>query len=79
MNNYKRWYDCKKCHVWDKDYVWNSTTCNCENGKSLASNTDDSVITCDVIIESLDQETTCKKATCKTQNFTFIYSVIDSC
>ena len=30
-----------------KDYVWNPATCNCENGKYLASVMDDSVITCD--------------------------------
>ena len=31
------------------DYVWNRTTCSCENGKYLASIMDDSVIMCDVI------------------------------
>ena len=24
--------ECKKCHVCEKDYVWNPATCNCENG-----------------------------------------------
>ena len=42
----------KKSHVSEKDYVSNSATCNCENGKYLASTTDDSAITCDEIIES---------------------------
>ena len=28
--------ECKKCHVCEKDYVWNPATCNCENGKCLA-------------------------------------------
>ena len=33
-------------------YIWNPATCSCENGKYLASITDDdSVITCDEIIE----------------------------
>ena len=41
----------KKSHVYEKDYVWNPATCNCENGKCLASIMDDSVITCDEIIE----------------------------
>ena len=35
-----------------KDYVWNPVTCNCENGKYLASIMDDSAIMCDEIIES---------------------------
>ena len=34
-----------------KDYIWNPSTCSCENGKCLASIMDDSVITCDEIIE----------------------------
>ena len=41
----------KKHHGCDKDYIWNPTTCTCENGKYLASISDDSVITCDEIIE----------------------------
>ena len=75
-NNDKCWCKCKKRHVYEKDYVWNPATCNCENGKYLASIMDDSAITCDKIIESYQEETTTisnnfneKKATCKTQNF----------
>ena len=41
----------KKHHGCDKDYIWNPTTCTCENGKYLASISDDLVITCDEIIE----------------------------
>ena len=41
----------KKSHVCEKDYIWNPATRSCENGKYLASITDDSVITCDEIIE----------------------------
>ena len=38
--------------MWKK-YVWNPGTCNCENGKYLASIMDDSVITCDELINAL--------------------------
>ena len=34
-----------------KNYIWNSATCSCENGKYLASIIDDSVITCDEVRE----------------------------
>ena len=27
----------KKHHVCEKDYIWNPSTCSCENGKYLAS------------------------------------------
>ena len=36
-----------KIHGCERDYIWNSTTCNCENGKYLASVMDDSAIICD--------------------------------
>ena len=49
-NNDKCWWECKKHHVREKDDVWNSTTCNYENGKYLASVMDDSAIICDEII-----------------------------
>ena len=46
--------------------------CSCENGRNLASSMDDSVITCDEVIESYDKETKTiptnfneKKAICK--------------
>ena len=51
------WCECEKHHIGEKDYVWNSTTRNCENGKYLASMMDDSVITCDEVIVSHDKET----------------------
>ena len=35
----------------EKDYTWNPATCSYVNGKYLASIIDDSVITCDEIIE----------------------------
>ena len=71
--------------VCEKDYVWNSATCNCENGKSLISILDNSAIMCDEIIdadmESNNKETKTfptnfneKKLACKTQNsYIFIY------
>ena len=60
-----------------KDYFWNPATCSCENGKHLASITNDSVITCDEIIEETKTIPTKtvptnfneKKVTCKTKNF----------
>ena len=55
-NNDKCWYECKKRHVCKKDFVSNPTTCNCENGKNLASIMDDSEITCDEFIESYDEK-----------------------
>ena len=37
--------------VCEKDYAWNRPTCDCKNGQYLASVMDDSVITCDEIID----------------------------
>ena len=51
-NNDKCLCECKKVHVCEKDYVWNPATCNCENGKCLASIMDVPVIICDEIIYS---------------------------
>ena len=80
-NNDKSRCECKKCHVCEKDYVWNPTTCNCENGQYLGSIMDDLAITCDEIIESYDEDADAEaksnyetnfnenKATCNTQNF----------
>ena len=75
-NNDKCWYECKKHHVCEKDYVWNPATCNYENGKYLASIMDNSVIMCDEITESYKEDAEAKsndernfnekKATCKT-------------
>ena len=53
-NNNKCWCECrnlKEHHVCKRDYIWSPATCNCENGKYLASIIDDSVITSDEIIE----------------------------
>ena len=50
-NNDKCGRECRKCHVCEKDYVWNPATCNCQKGKYLASIMDDSAIVCDEIIQ----------------------------
>ena len=55
-NNDKCWCECKKCHVCKKKYVRNPATCNCENGKYLASFMDDSAITHDEVIESYNED-----------------------
>ena len=59
-----------------KKYIWNPSTCHCENEKYLASIMDDSASMCDEVRESYDEETKTiptnfneKKAICKTQNF----------
>ena len=56
-NNDKCQCECKEPHVCEKDYVWNPATCNCENDKYLSSIMNDSVTTCDEIIESYNEET----------------------
>ena len=50
-NNDKRRCECKRHYIREKDYIWDHATCSCKNCKYLASNTDDSVVTCDEIIE----------------------------
>ena len=51
--------------MFENGYIWNSTTCNCENGKYLGSIIDDSVITCYETIEDTKTVPT-KTATTKT-------------
>ena len=46
----------KKHHICEKYYACNPATCNSENGKYLASIMDDSVIMCDAVIGSYDEE-----------------------
>ena len=74
--NSNQWWNKDKCrreckkHICQKEYVWNLSTCNCENGKYLASIMDDSVIMCDEIIEkTVPTNFNEKKANYKTQNF----------
>ena len=56
MINLSHLRECKKINVCEKDYVWNPVTCNCENGKYLASIMDDSANICDEVIKSYDEE-----------------------
>ena len=42
----------KKHHICEKDYFWNPATCSCKNGKYLANIIDNSVITCDEVIDA---------------------------
>ena len=37
--------------IYVKKYIWNPTTCSCENRKYLASISDKSVSTCDEVID----------------------------
>ena len=46
----------KKHHISEKEYIWNPAKCSCQNGKYLASIIDNSVIMCDEVIESYDEE-----------------------
>ena len=79
-------------NICEKDYTWNPVKCSCENGKYLASIIgDDSVITCDEIIEdpeTIPKNFNEKERACKTQNFTCInytcifinyHCIVDSC
>ena len=49
----KRWCECRKHQICEKDYIWNPTTRSCKNDKYLASITDNSLITRDEIIEEI--------------------------
>ena len=83
-NNNKCHCGRKKRHVCEKDYVWDPSTCNCQNGNYLASIMDDSMVICDEVIDadtdveaksnneakSYDQTNfNGKKETCKLQGF----------
>ena len=54
-----------------KNYVWNLSTCNCENGKYLASIMDDSAIICDEIIDVKETNFNKKKKIVKRRIFIF--------
>ena len=79
-NNDKCRCECKKRHICKKDYVWNPATCNCENGKYLASIMDDSDIIFDEVkeadAESNDETNFNEKATCKMQNFYILFAFL---
>ena len=86
-NNDKYQYECKKHHICEKDYIWNPALCSFENGRYLVSFMDDSVITCDEIIDaeatSIDEEAKTvstnfneKNISCKIQNFYILLSFL---
>ena len=65
-------------HICEKDYIWNAATGNCKNGKYLASIINDSVITCDEIIDAeatpYEEETkTVPKISSAKQNVSIFY------
>ena len=72
-NNDKCQLNVKKHHTCEKDYIWNPATCGCENGNYLASIIDNSMITCDEIIDMeaklYDEET-------KTNTTNFIEKIV---
>ena len=55
----------KEYRVCEKNYILNSTTCSCINGKSIVIIIDDSVITCDEIKE--------QTKTVPKNNFTYLF------
>ena len=60
-NNDKRWCECKnpgKHYAYKKDYIWNTSTCTCKNGKYLQSFIGDTVITSDEITDVARSEPT---------------------
>ena len=76
-NNDKCRWKCKK-HICEMDYIWNTATCSCKNGRYFTSIIDNSVITLDETIDAeakLNNEETktvpanFKKLTCKSQTF----------
>ena len=48
-NNDQCWWECKKHHICEKDYIWNRSTWSCENSKYVGSTIDNSVTSCNEI------------------------------
>ena len=57
-----------------KDYVWNPATCNCENGKYLASIMDKTI--CDEVIDVKEMNFNEKNITCKTQSVYILFTFL---
>ena len=84
---------CVKRFIYVKKIFWNPATCNCENGKYLASIMDDSTIICDEVMKTYEEIKTVpssfieKNVTCKSKyNFYILLAfllitinIIDSC
>ena len=73
----------KTIHACEKDYVWDPATCICENRKHLPSIMDNSVITCDKVMKSHEEERKTipknfdeKNVTCKTQIFCILLTFL---
>ena len=65
-----------KKYICEKSYVWNPSTCICENRKYLESIMDDSKINCDKVIKLYNEKIKTsptifneKNITCKIQSF----------
>ena len=54
------WVECKKHHIYEKDYISNPATCSCKNGKYLESIINNSVIISDEIIDAKETSTISK-------------------
>ena len=71
--------ECRKHHFCEKEHIWNLATCSCENGKYLASTSDDSVIPCDEIKEetrAVPINISEKNITYKTQYFYILLALL---
>ena len=56
MNKNKCRCECIKINLYENNYVWNPTTCACENRKHLACIMHDSAVICDEVTKSYDKE-----------------------
>ena len=70
----------KKLKYVKKIYIWNPSAYICKNGKYLASIIDDSVITCDEVIDMKERKTIPKNIICERKRFfiliTFLLTTI---
>ena len=74
-NNNKCQCGCKKHHISEKDYIWNTASCTCENVKYLASTIDDAVRLCDKIVEETKSVPINLNKKCSLQNTKFLYFI----
>ena len=57
----------KNHNACEKDFIWNPTTCSCENVEYLTSTIDNSVTTCDeiktleIVYKKMDKQISIKK------------------
>ena len=62
-----------------KNYIWNPATCSCKNGKYLASITDNSMITCDEVMDAEETKTIPENIICKTKRFYILLALYFTC